>query len=80
MKVQNSGSPPHLIMPDLYSAVHLASTLSLWPLYRYGMILVSLAMLEMESANMAPKVVKQISEFRDQVSYLPEDLDNRQRA
>lgn len=54
-------------MPDLYSAVHLASSLSLWPLYRHGMVLVSMAMLEMEGAGMAQKVVEQINTIRDQV-------------
>lgn len=56
-----------MIMPELMSAVHLASSLSLWPLYRYGVVLLSLLMLEMEGANLASKAREQVNGIRDQV-------------
>lgn len=49
------------------SAVHLASTLSLWPAYRYGIIVLSMTMLEMEGADLASKVLDQVNDIRDQV-------------
>lgn len=57
-------------MPELMSAVHLASSLSLWPLYRHGVVLLSMLMLEMEGANLASKARDQVNGIRDQVCHL----------
>lgn len=60
-----------MVMPELTSAVYLASSLSLWPLYRYGVVLISMLMLEMEGANLAAKAQEQVNRIRDQVSLAP---------
>lgn len=55
-------------MTDLLSAIHLAQSLSLWPLHRYGVVLLSMLMLEMEGADLASRARAQILEIHDQVS------------
>ena len=64
---QKADNPAHLILPDVLSALHLSSQLSLWPLYREATVLLSLVMLNMEGADLAEKVKTQLSEIQDQV-------------
>ena len=64
---QKADNPAHLILPDVLSALHLSSQLSLWPLYREATVLLSLVMLNMEGADLAEKVKTQLTDIQDQV-------------
>jgi hypothetical protein len=65
--IQEADTPPHLISPDVLSAIHLSSQLSLWPLYREATVLLCHVMLNMEGAELAEKVKTQLSMVEDQV-------------
>ena len=58
-------------MAELMSGMHLASSLSLWPQYRYGVILLSMLLLEMDGAALAIKAQEQVKVIRDQVRHHP---------
>ncbi|WVQ73717.1 hypothetical protein IAR50_003297 [Cryptococcus sp. DSM 104548] len=51
---------PHRILPLILSSLTLASSLSLWKIYRFAIVLLAETMLLMEGVPMAGKVVKEV--------------------
>jgi hypothetical protein len=64
---QAAETPANLVLPDVMSALHLATKLSLWPLYRHSVVLFAMLMLSMDGAGLAGKVKDLLLEHRDQV-------------
>ncbi|ODN80635.1 hypothetical protein L202_02819 [Cryptococcus amylolentus CBS 6039] len=51
---------PHQILPSILSSLTLASSLSLWKMYRFAIVLLAETMLLMEGVPMAGKVVNEV--------------------
>ncbi|OCF34681.1 hypothetical protein I316_03724 [Kwoniella heveanensis BCC8398] len=65
MKLHESNAPSHMILPHVLSSVQLSSELGLWGIYRFGMIVLAEALLEMD--GMAEKALNQVEQVWDQV-------------
>ncbi|KAL1410256.1 hypothetical protein Q8F55_004262 [Vanrija albida] len=60
-KMLDSNVPPHVALPRVLSALHLASGLGLWPLYRAGTVTLGEVLLAMESPGMAGKADAEVA-------------------
>lgn len=54
-------------MPLVLSALHMSSSLGLWPLYRFGVILFCEVLLSMER-GMTKKVIEEVQQVWSQVN------------
>lgn len=64
-KMLDANVPPHVALPRVLSALHLASGLGLWPLYRSGTVTLGEVLLAMESPGMAAKADAEVASVWD---------------
>ena len=67
-QLKEAHAPPHLTLPHVLSAIQLSSELGLWPIYRYGVVLLGDVLLSMEVTGMAHKSIEEVETVWDQVS------------
>ncbi len=57
-----------MTLPHVLSAIQLSSQSGLWPIYRFGIVVLGDVLLSMEGMGMAKKAIEEVERVWDQVT------------